>query len=137
MTVSDYKYHKVRIMLVDDDSLSRGYLRTALSNISANVVAELSRGNDAVEHFAKCNPDVVFLDINLPDMDGHQVLAKLLLLQPDAFVVMVSAHNSFDNVKNALDNGAKGFIVKPFSTQKIIATIDRYLASGIKPRAAL
>lgn len=129
MTTTDLMYSKVSIMLVDDDSLLRGYLRTALATLGARVIAEVSRGNDVIDQYAKHAPDILFLDINLPDLDGHQVLKQVLQHSPQAFVVMVSGHSSFDNVKTALDTGAKGFIVKPFTTQKILDSLVKYMST--------
>jgi YesN/AraC family two-component response regulator len=75
--------------------------------------------------FIRYKPDIVFLDINLPDKDGLTILQELLDLGDHAYVIMVSGDSTFENVKESITLGAKGFIAKPFSGNKFLNAIDR------------
>ena len=69
---------------------------------------------------------MIFLDIELPDGDGKELIAQINEMSPETNVVMVSAHSGVDNVKDAIDKGAKGFIVKPFTPKKIAAMLKKF-----------
>lgn len=113
-------------LLVDDVSSVREFLRQTLNHMGVNEIHEASSGETAVQSFNDNLPDVVFLDIELPDNDGHSVLKQIRNVKSNAFVVMVSAHSTVDNVKTSIANGAAGFIVKPFSPKKILAVLKKY-----------
>ena len=70
-------------------------------------------------------PDVLFLDIGLPDINGHEVLEKLFKLDPDAYVVMFSGNGDKENIMKAVELGAKGFVGKPFSQEKLLQYIQK------------
>ncbi|MDC2888258.1 response regulator [Psychrosphaera algicola] len=80
-----------------------------------------------MQSFNKNLPDIIFLDIELPKSNGQQILKEMRLIKPNAFVVMVSAHSSADNVKTSIELGASGFVVKPFTSQKIRSVLKRYM----------
>ena len=113
-------------LIVDDVSSVREFLRQTLIHMGASEIYEASSGESATNSFQANLPDVVFLDIELPDYDGQQILKKIRAAKPNAFVVMVSAHSSVDNVKTAISNGASGFIVKPFSPRKITSILKKF-----------
>lgn len=113
-------------LIVDDVSSVREFLRQTLVTMEVSEIHEASNGQDAITSFKTHLPDVVFLDIELPDMDGQQILKQLKSIKSNAFVVMVSAHSTVDNVKEAISNGAAGFIVKPFSPKKITTIMKKY-----------
>ncbi len=71
-------------------------------------------------------PDIVFLDIELPDIEGHRLAQLLKAIDPNAYIVMVTANNYAEDVAKAIENGAKGFIVKPYSKDKIIEAIVKF-----------
>ncbi|MCG8313587.1 MAG: response regulator [Pseudomonadales bacterium] len=114
------------VLVVDDVPDMRSLLRTTLYQLDVHDVAEASCGEKAVEQYFQEGYDMVFLDINLPDVSGLEVLKKILERNSRAHVVMVSGESSVDNVKTALTSGAKGFIVKPYSPSKIKGALDRY-----------
>lgn len=113
-------------LIVDDVSSVREFLRQTLVHLGVSDIYEASNGEAAVQSFKQNRPDVVFLDIELPDMDGQSILKQIKVAKENAFVVMVSAHSSVDNVKTAISNGASGFIVKPFSPKKITSVLKKY-----------
>jgi len=113
-------------LIVDDVSSVREFLRQTLIHMGVSEIYEASSGDAAISAFQKNLPDVVFLDIELPDMDGQEILKKIKSAKQNAFVVMISAHSSVENVKAAISNGASGFIVKPFSPRKITSILKKY-----------
>jgi two-component system chemotaxis response regulator CheY len=106
------------IVLVADDDM---FLRTLVKKgVGANyTVVEVADGAEVLEAYKRHSPDIVFLDIHLPNADGTHLLSKILAFDPKAYVVMLSADSSFDNVENATRLGAKGFLTKPFSGGKL------------------
>ena len=109
-----------KILVIDDDSQIRNHLRLSLLNCGIENITNASNAKEGVAQYTKINPDITFLDINLPDKDGISVLAELLTLNREASILMLSGDSTINNVKKSIATGAKGFIVKPFSVQKII-----------------
>lgn len=115
-------------LVVDDVSSVREFLRQSLIHlgVSGDNISEAATGEKALELYRNQIPDIVFLDIELPDLGGHEVLKQIKSIKSNAFVVMVSAHSTVENVKEAISSGASGFIVKPFSPQKITTILNKY-----------
>jgi two-component system chemotaxis response regulator CheY len=113
-------------LIVDDVSSVRDFLRQTLEHMEVTEIYEASCGADAIDLFKQHIPDVVFLDIELPDADGQEILKQIRSIKSNAFVVMVSAHSAVDNVKYSLSQGASGFIVKPFSSKKIATILKKF-----------
>ena len=109
-----------KILVIDDDSQIRNHLRLSLLNCGIENITNASNAKEGVAQYTKINPEITFLDINLPDKDGISVLAELLTLNREASILMLSGDSTINNVKKSIATGAKGFIVKPFSVQKII-----------------
>lgn len=114
---------EISILVVEDDAFSSNLVKKALSK--QHTVYTAHTGKLAIEQYFAIVPDVVFLDIDLPDVTGHDVLAKLLQHDKDAYVVMLSANSQKDNVVAAIEKGAKGFVGKPFSKEKLLENIQR------------
>lgn len=114
-------------LIVDDVAMVRDFLRQTLINLGASEIFEASTGEGGMQSFNKNLPDIIFLDIELPKSNGQQILKEMRAIKPNAFVVMVSAHSSADNVKTSIELGASGFVVKPFTSQKIRSVLKRYL----------
>jgi len=112
----------VTALIVDDDSQIRSYIRSVLT-AEKHFTHEASSGPECIKLYTKHKPDIVFLDINMPGDDGIAVLEQLLAIEKTVYVVMVSGDSTFENVKKSIDNGAKGFIAKPFTGQKFIDAI--------------
>lgn len=110
-------------LLVDDVPSVRTFLEQALNQLGAQDIMHAENGRQALEKFTENMPDVVFLDIELPDLDGQIVLKELKTAKSNVHVIMVSAHSSVDNVKAAIASGASGFIVKPFSPKKVSSVL--------------
>lgn len=111
-----------QILVVEDDIFSQKLVQNALSSYALSVCGD---GQGAIMGYVAKAPDILFLDIGLPDMNGHEVLEKIFKIDPRAYVVMFSANGSRDNILKALELGAKGFVGKPFTQEKLIQYINK------------
>jgi two-component system chemotaxis response regulator CheY len=115
------------VLIADDSGQTRELLAAFLRRLSPALRIQQARnGTEALALWRLHKPHLCFLDIDMPGQDGVQVLKTLRRLHPDAFVVMVSGCASADNVRNSLQAGASGFIVKPYKSQRIAEVFDRY-----------
>lgn len=106
-------------LVVDDTEAVRSYISQILQNLGVVSVIEAADGDSASKLFNQHQPDMVFLDIQLPDINGQQLLQRFRQQNANAVVFMVSAFSSVDNLKMAVENGASAFIVKPFTARRI------------------
>ena len=115
----------MRILVADDSSFMRRIIRTNLEKLGHHVVAEASNGIEAVEKYQEFNPDVVFIDMVMPVMGGLDAIASIHNFNHDAIVIMCSSmgHTSF--IKEAIMKGARDFIVKPFTFEKIEEALSK------------
>ncbi|MBK7000883.1 MAG: response regulator [Rhodoferax sp.] len=130
-----------RILIVDDASSVRSLLNNVLAAHGYVVVGQLASGKDLLETVARCRPDLVCLDYNLPGSDGMGLLQSLHKAHPDVSIVMITGNNDPDIEERAADAGAQGFIHKPFSLTKLTQDLEqvvraRKLLKGIhKPES--
>lgn len=115
---SEVKRVSMKVLLVDDDPITRWMVRNALRFECEFAVAP--NGNKALSLYNSYQPDLVFLDINLPDRDGISVLDWIIKHDPGAYVVMFSSEGHLDTIVDTLEEGAKGFIAKPFRKEQLI-----------------
>jgi len=113
----------ISVMIIEDDIFTGKLVSGALSTQFSVSAAET--GAEALRRYAAIAPDVVFLDIELPDVSGHDILKKLLEVDPQAFVVMLSGNGNRENIMRAVNMGAKGFIGKPFTKEKLFQYIGK------------
>lgn len=109
--------YPLHVMIVEDDPLTRRLVTGAFKESYALITA--GNAQEAVANYLLHAPDIVFLDINLPDADGFSVLRQLIASDPDAYIVMFSGNSYLDNVTAALNQGASGFIAKPFKKERL------------------
>ena len=112
----------LEIVVVEDDPFSRKLIDTALNEYTISFAED---GQTALTKYLQKAPDIVFLDIDLPDVSGHDVLTKILSFAPDAYIVMLSGNSQAENVKGAINSGAKGFVGKPFTKEKLLHYISK------------
>lgn len=110
------------VLVVEDDAVTRRVVTGLFKNDYALITAQ--NAHEAVADYLLYAPDVVFLDIGLPDRSGMDVLQEIIACDPDAFVVMVSANNHIDTMMMALNAGAAGFVAKPFQRERMRSYID-------------
>jgi two-component system, chemotaxis family, chemotaxis protein CheY len=116
-----------RIMIVDDAAFMRSLLRQLLTSNGHEVVAEAANGEEAVRKYQEVQPELVTMDITMPDMDGIEGVRRILQMDPQARVIMCSAMGQQAMVVEAIKAGAKDFIVKPFDSKRVIEAIERAL----------
>ena len=119
-----------RILVADDASFMRQMIREILEAEGHEVVAEASDGIQAVEEFKKHHPDLVTMDIVMPRRSGIDAVRAIVAIDGTARVVMCSALGQETLVTEALQAGARDFIVKPFKPDAVLATLRRVLEKG-------
>jgi two-component system chemotaxis response regulator CheY len=117
----------INILIADDLQFIKLVLRDLLEKAGFRVVGEASNGEEAVELFQDKRPDVVLMDITMPKMDGLTALKKILKTDPGANIIMCSALGQQTLIVQALQMGAKDFIVKPFQPERVINSIKKTL----------
>ena len=117
-----------KIMLVDDAAFMRMMVKDALTKAGYTDLIEAQDGAEAVEKFNAENPDLVFMDITMPNKDGLEALKEIKAAHPNANIVMCSAMRQEAMVIEAIKSGAKDFIVKPFKPDRILATAEKILS---------
>lgn len=116
-----------KILIVDDAVFMRMKLKDILTKNGYEVVGEAQNGQEAFEKYQATNPDVVTMDITMPDVDGLEALKMIRAYDPNAKVIMCSAMGQQGMVMDAIKSGAKDFIVKPFDTDRVINAITKVL----------
>ncbi|MBA7667726.1 Chemotaxis protein CheY [subsurface metagenome] len=117
----------INVAIVDDLAFIKLVLRDLIEKAGFRVVGEASNGEEAIELFQDKRPDVVLLDITMPKMDGITALKKLLEIDPNANIIMCSALGQQRLIVEAIQLGAKDFIVKPFRPERVISSIKKTL----------
>lgn len=110
-------------VIVDDDSMIREVLRLTLKRIGIIVLGEAGDADATANILSKESPDMVFLDIVLPGESGFSILKKIRSDHPNTRVLMISGETGANKVKKAISEGAKGYIAKPFTPDKVINAI--------------
>jgi len=114
-----------RILIVDDTLFMRVKLKGLLEKCGYQVVGEAANGLEAIDKFKVLSPDIVLMDITMPEMDGISALKEIKSIETKAIVVMVSAMGQERSVKEAIAAGARNFVVKPFQDDKIKDVLAR------------
>ena len=113
------------ILICDDAAFMRMMIKDILSKNGYNVVGEAENGAKAVEKYSETKPDLVLMDITMPEMDGLQALKKIKESDPAANVVMCSAMGQQAMVIESIQSGAKHFIVKPFHADWVLEAVKK------------
>ncbi len=114
-----------KVLIVDDNDLMRTLLRTILRGDQYEVIGEARDGVEALELAERLRPDIICLDILMPKIGGLEALQTIRSMHPEIVVVMVTGSPSVDNVREAIQGGASGFIIKPFNAGKVLDTVSR------------
>ena len=117
-----------RILVVDDAAFMRKMVSDALTKGGHEVVGEAGNGVEAISQFQALKPDLMTLDITMPEKDGLAALADIMAADPSAKVVMCSALGQESKVLEAIKLGAKDFVVKPFQPDRVIEAVGKALA---------
>lgn len=112
-----------KVLIVDDAAFMRVSIKNMLSKNGYEVIGEAENGKVAIQKFQELSPDIITMDITMPEMDGLASLKKILAINPSANIVMISAMGQESMVREAVLSGAKGFIVKPFKEDVILTAL--------------
>ncbi|MHB1627926.1 MAG: response regulator [Bacilli bacterium] len=115
------------VIVTDDAAFMRLMLKTLFQTAGYEVIAEAENGRDAVEKYQQYQPDLMTMDITMPEMDGIEAVRGIVSLFPGAKILMCSAMGQQQMVMDAVKAGAKGFIVKPFQTDRVLEEAARVL----------
>ena len=113
------------ILICDDAAFMRMMIKDILSKNGYNVVGEAENGAIAVEKYTETNPDLVLMDITMPEMDGIQALKKIKSIDSAAKIIMCSAMGQQAMVIESIQSGAKDFIVKPFQADRVLEAVKK------------
>ncbi len=116
-----------KVLVVDDAFFMRMMLTEILTNDGFEVVGEATTGIEAVRKYEELRPDIVTMDIVMPDMDGIEAAKRIKQIDPQAKIIMCSAMGQQPLVIEALEAGAMDFIIKPFQPQKVIEAVRKAL----------
>jgi two-component system, NarL family, response regulator DegU len=119
----------IRLMLVDDHQMLRQGLRRSLEEEGFYVVGEASDGEEAVRLVPAAKPDVILMDVSMPDMDGVEATRRIIHADPDQRIVMLTMHADKDLIDAAIKAGAVGYLTKDCSTDEVISAV-RMAANG-------
>lgn len=115
------------ILICDDAAFMRMMIKDILTKNGYNVVGEAENGNKAIEAYNELKPDLVLMDITMPELDGIGALKGIKQTDPNASVIMCSAMGQQAMVIEAIQSGAKDFIVKPFQAERVIEAVKKVI----------
>lgn len=121
-----------RILVVDDSMFMRGMLRGILEDGGFSVIGEAENGMDALQKYVELKPDLVTMDITMPDMTGLEAVKAIRQVDGDAKIIMCSAMGQNAMVMEAIKNGALDFIIKPFKASTVLEAVRRCSMFGGK-----
>ena len=119
------------LLIVDDSKAQRFIMRRCLEGQRVEIVGKAANGMEAVAKYAELRPDIVLLDLVMPEMDGQTALEHILSLDPSARVVITSSMGSEDTVRECLALGALSFLQKPLSTDVLLRAISEATAGAV------
>lgn len=117
-----------KILIVDDAAFMRMMIKDILSKNGFEIVGEAADGMQAIEKYKETMPDLVTMDITMPEMDGITALKEIKSINPSAKVIMCSAMGQQSMVIDAIQAGARDFIVKPFQADRVLEAINKTLS---------
>ncbi len=117
-----------KILIVDDAAFMRMMIKDILVKSGYEVVGEAENGAQAVEKYKELSPDLVIMDITMPEVDGIQAVKEIKKIDKNAMVIMCSAMGQQAMVIESIQAGAKDFIVKPFQADRVVDAVKRVLS---------
>jgi len=119
-----------KLLITDDAMIIRQMIADVASGAGWEVVGQAGNGQEAIEMYEQLRPDVVTMDIVMPDFDGLHAVQGIRKIDPNAAVIMVTALDQKDLLKQAFQHGAVDFICKPFDRDKLLETLDSSLSAA-------
>lgn len=133
ISTPEESFHGLRVLIVDDEPHVRVYLRMMVRKLGVQTTWEAGCGDAALELYQQHQPDVVLLDVNLPYVPGTEILRRLLALDQDAAVIVVTSVQSGDTIREVSAQGAMGYILKQLPPTQMRGVLAEALAR-IEPR---
>ena len=115
----------ISIVIVDDNDMMRSILRSMLRGDVYEVIGEARNGLLAVEMAGRLKPDIVCLDVIMPEKNGLDALCEIKVARPETEVVMITSNADPETVQESIQNGASGFIIKPFNAARVFDTLEK------------
>jgi len=116
-----------RVLLVDDLRFIKIIEKKILEENGHQIIGDAQNGREAIKLYMELKPDVVLMDITMPELNGIEALKEIIALDPHAKVIICSAISHEKSLYQAVKEGAKEYIIKPFSTERLISTINKVL----------
>ena len=116
---------KIKVMIVEDSLTIRRLLKVILEETNYEVLEEIENGKIAVEKYQSLNPDIVTMDITMPELEGDQAVQVIKKIDPDARILMISALSHKTKIELCMKNGAKGYILKPITQKQIPKILEK------------
>lgn len=118
---------ELSVLVVEDEPVMRQMLKDMLYRVGAYRVVEAGDGAGALAAFERCSFSIVMLDLGLPDCSGHELMQELKSRHERQHVVLVTADDSIESIQKAISAGANGYVVKPYSEEKIQDVVNNYM----------
>ncbi len=122
----------LKILIVDDSLILRRNMAGMLLSMGHTVAGEAKNGNEAILQYMQLKPDLVTMDITMPDMDGIAAVKEIRAKDPKANIIMVTSHGQEEMVISAIKAGAKGYLLKPLDAQKLSISIAKAFNDDVK-----
>lgn len=119
---------RTSIIIADDNDMMRSILRGMLRGEEYDVVGEARNGQSAIEMADRLKPDIVCMDVMMPEKNGIEALCEIKVAHPTIEVVMVTSNSDPGTVQESIQNGASGFIIKPFNAARVLDTLEKVSA---------
>ncbi|MBF0469633.1 MAG: response regulator [Desulfamplus sp.] len=117
----------LNFMVVDDSAITTRKMAKMIEDLGHKVVGIARTGREAVEKYEEFNPDMVTMDITMPDMNGIEATKQICKKYKDALIIMVTSHGQEQMVVDAIKAGALGYVIKPFKEETLKSSIERLL----------
>lgn len=117
---------KQKILLIDDSSFMRNILKNILNKAGYYNIIEASNGKEGIEQYKNNHPDIITMDVTMPEMDGITATKEILKIDKKANIVICSAMGQKSFIYEAIEAGAKDYIIKPFESEQIINIINHF-----------
>ena len=122
----------LNVLIVDDSMIIRKNLSRVVRKIGHNVVGLANSGVQAIEEYQKYKPDLVTMDITMPDMNGIEAVKHIVALDENAKIIMITSHGQEEMVIRAIQSGAMGYLLKPINEDKLIESISKIFPEYMK-----
>lgn len=125
---------QISVVIAEDNDMMRAILRSMLRGEHYNVIGEASNGQAAVDLVKSLKPDLVCMDVVMPEKNGLEALGEIKAANPNIEVIMVTGNSDPETVQESIQNGASGYIIKPFNAARVLDTLDK-VSSKIRQKS--